>query len=111
MAFLDPYLVKLVKDPNDIKVDNKTGKSIANKGSLYKDIEIFLRPFHFVKKLNVVSKDAEKIKPGYTPKVKIIIERFMNKNITRIIGLETWEIDFKDVCSLLKVKLAVGVSI
>lgn len=94
---MDPNLIKLVKNQNDIKIDPKTGKSIVNKGSLYKDIEIFLRPFHLIHKLNVVAKDTEKTKAGYIPKVKIIIEKFMNKNVTRILGLETWEIDFKDV--------------
>ena len=110
-VFLDENLIKLVKDADDIKVDNKTEKSITNKGSLYKDIEIFLRPFHVITKLNVVAKDTEKIKPGNIPKVKIVIERFMNKNITRVIGLETWEIDFKDACSVFKNRLSVGVSI
>ena len=38
-----------------------------------------------------------KTKPGPIPKVKIVTEKFMNKNITRILGLETYEIDFKDV--------------
>jgi len=110
-AILDPNLVKLVKNKNDIKTDPKTGQSIANKGALFKDIEIFLRPFHLVKRLNVVSKDTEKVKAGYIPKVKIVIEKFMNKNVTRILSLETWEIDFKDACHVLQVKLAVGVSV
>jgi hypothetical protein len=69
----------------------------VNKGALYEDIEIFLRPFHMVHKLNIVAKNTEQIKPGYIPKVKIVIEKFMNKNVTRVLGLDTWEIDFKDV--------------
>ena len=52
-----------------------------------------------------------KTKPGPIPKVKIVTEKFMNKNITRILGLETYEIDFKDVWKVLQNKLAVGVSI
>lgn len=110
-AFLDPFLTKLVKNEKDIKPDNKTGQQIVNKGALFKDIEIFLRPFHIVKKLNVVAKVTEKVKAGYIPMVKIVIEKFMNKNVTRVIGLETWEISFKDACHVLQVKLAVGVSI
>jgi len=110
-AILDHNLIKLVKNQQDIKKDGKTRQSIANKGALFKDIEIFLRPFQFIKKLNVVSKDAERIKAGYIPKVRIVIEKYMNKNVTRVISLETWEIDFKDACHVLQVKLAVGVSI
>lgn len=110
-AFLDANLVKLIKNESDIQKDYKTGKPITNKGCLFKDIELFLRPFHVIRKIGIVAKDAEKIKPGYIPKVKIVIEKFMNKNITRVIGLETWEIDFKDACHVFQVKLAVGVSV
>ena len=110
-AILDPNLIKLVKNQKDIKLDSKTGQSIANKGALFKDIEIFLRPFHVIQRLNIVAKDTEKVKAGYIPKIKIVTEKFMNKHVTRVIGLETWEIDFKDACHVLQVKLAVGVSV
>ena len=114
-VYLDPYLTKLIANQKDIKKDGHNKKPIVNKGIIFKNIELFLKPFHVTTKLNVVAKDVQKVKNGYIPKVKVVTEKFIcastRHNITRVLGLETWEIDFKDAVKVFTNKLAVGVSI
>lgn len=110
-VYLDPNLSKLIPNQSDIKKDGNNSKPIVNKGIIYKNIELFMKPYHIVTLLNVAAKNLQTVKVGPIPKIKIVIEKFQNKNVTRVLGLEAWEIDFKDATKVLQNKLAVGVSI